>query len=100
MLAEVIEFLQHHPQLHAGALLEHWQDRPGLDTLVAAAGSALALPEDGARAEFRDAIARLLAAANDQRVKALLAQEAAGGLGPAETRELAGLLRRRGKPPK
>jgi DNA primase len=103
MLAEVIEFLQHHPHLHAGALLEHWQDRPELGELVAAAGGgAPSLPEDGARTEFRAALERLLAAGDDQRVKALLAREAAAGLSPAETQELATLLRRppRGKPPK
>ncbi len=99
MLAEVIEFLQHHPHLHAGALLEHWQDRPELGELVAAAGDpGTPLPEAGARTEFRAALERLLATGNDQRVKALLAREAAGGLSAAETQELAALLR--SKPPK
>jgi DNA primase len=102
MLAEVIEFLQHNPRLHAGALLEHWQGRADLGELVQAAGQdALVIPEAGAREEFQAAIGRLLAAADNPRIKTLLAQEGLSGLSAYETRELAALLqrRKRGKPP-
>jgi DNA primase len=96
MLAEAIEYLQHNPHLHAGALLEHWQDHPDLGDLVQAAGqSGMAVSEDGARAEFLGAIQRLLATADDQRIKALLAQETLGGLSASETQELSALLQRR-----
>ena len=103
MLAEVVEFLQHNPHLHAGALMEHWRDRDGLDLLVQAASEAMvSLPEAGAREEFVAAIERLMAATADQRIKTLLGQDALGGLSAAETRELSVLLRRDkgGKPAK
>ncbi len=97
MLAEIIEFLQHNPNLKAGALLEHWQDRPELPELVAQASGGLALPADAAmaRTEFLDLIERLSAECDDQRIKALLAQETLSGLSTTQTRELAALLQRR-----
>jgi hypothetical protein len=95
MLAEVIGFLQHNPHLHAGALLEHWQDSQDLSELVQAAGqSGMSVSEDGARTEFLGALQLLLATADDQRIKALLAQETLGGLSAGETQELSALLRR------
>jgi DNA primase len=103
MLAEVIEFLQHNPHLHAGALVERWQDREDLGDLVSAAGQgALSVPEGGAQVEFLAALERLRLIADDQRIKTLLGQESLGGLSDGETRELAALLQRRkgGKPPK
>lgn len=102
MLAEIIEFLQHNPNVKAGALLEHWQDREELPELVALASGGLALPAETemARTEFLDLIERLAAECDDQRIKALLTQETVSGLNETQTRELAQLLQtRRGNKP-
>jgi DNA primase len=93
MLAEIIEFLQHNPSLHAGALLEHWNDHEDQPLLVELTRTGLPVTEAGAKTEFMDALQRLTSVKPDQqRARVLLRKQASGVLSTEEATELAALL--------
>jgi DNA primase len=74
LLAELVEFIQTSPGIGAGALLEHWRERPEVRHLHKLLATEIATPPAGIEAEFLGAIDRLRVQA-DKAIRADLARK-------------------------
>jgi DNA primase len=97
LLAQVLDLLHQNPQLNAGALIEHWRDRPEAQHLEKLAQWSLIVPADGMEAEFRGALERIRWLGADKRAEELLGKARSGGLTAEEKLELRALLESRSR---
>jgi len=95
LLVQLIGLVQSRPDIHTGAVLEHFADRDGADALHKLALIELPGTPEGWAAEFRDAIAQLDRQTIAQRIGELHQQQCEGGLSEAEKAELRALLESR-----
>jgi DNA primase len=96
LLLALLEFIQAHPKLHTGMILEHWRDTAHAPALAKLAAWQHSLPEAGVASEFRDALGRVLAAHGEQRLDILMNKSKMSALSAAEKEELKQLLADRG----
>jgi len=94
LLVQLLEFLQQHPNINCGTILQHWQDKPEGQHLVKLAKVQLETPDEGWEKEFIDAISQLKKQAKDQQLHNLLIKEKSTGLDADDKRLLMKLLKR------
>ncbi len=92
LLVELVELLQANPNLHCGAILEQWRERPEHRHLARLAGQTIETPEEGMEAEFLGALTLLRRRLLEQEFQALKRKEAEQGLSAQEKRRFAELL--------
>jgi DNA primase len=92
LLVELIGLCRDRPDITTGSLLEHFAERDEARALQKLAVMDFPGGEDEARLEFHDALRQLERQTTQQRIDALLAKQADGGLLDAEKHELRSLL--------
>jgi DNA primase len=98
LLTELLAQLREDPASSTGAVLERWRDRPEHASLSKLAVAVCIAPDpNGAAAELKSALNRLIIESPAQRLDELLAQARDGALSDAEKQELASLLRAKGQ---
>ena len=93
LLRQIHETAAARPQASAAVLMEHFRDRPELPHLAQLLTEEPLVDAAGAVAEFRGCLDRLLAAATQQEMAALLQKADQGGLSDTERQRLAALQR-------
>ncbi len=93
LLRELHETAAARPQASAAVLMEHFRDRPELPHLAQLLTEEPLVDAAGAVAEFRGCLDRLLAAATQLEMAALLQKADQGGLSDTERQRLAALQR-------
>ena len=96
LLIELIDFLKGRPQIHTGALIEHWRGTETGRHLAKLATEPVPKPAGNLEKEFMDGIDHLLSKPADQRREARFAElsrKQPSELTPAEKAELKALLR-------
>ncbi len=96
LFCELVETAQERPNLTTGGLLELWRERPEAKHLATLAGRSLLRDDHDLDAEFRDAVAALARAYNDQRLRELEELQRQGSLSDDLRAELRDRWARRG----
>ncbi len=92
LLMEVIDTLQHNPEITTAALLERWRGHQDEETLYKVARWQPQVPEDSVEREFDGAMAQLLRFAREQQIEQLLERSRTTPLTPKEQQQLQQLL--------
>ncbi len=92
LLEELILFLQEHPQLNTGTLLEHFRDTEQGKVLAKLAQMDSMTPEAGLENEFRGAITQLRKLHQKQHIEGMLAKASQIGLSAEEKQQLHELI--------
>jgi len=93
LLRELHALAQSRPDISPPVLLERFRERPELPHLAQLLTEEPLVGEDGAAAEFRGCLGRILSAATQQELADLLQKAGQEGLSPAERERLAALQR-------
>jgi DNA primase len=94
LLLEVLEITARKPDISSAGVLERFRDRPEGRHLEALLTEEVLIGPDAAARELEDSLARIVAAAEQQRLAALISKAAETGLAAHEKEELRRLRRR------
>jgi DNA primase len=95
LLTEIIALVNARPEIHTGALLEHFDGRDEAAALQKLASQSLPGEENHWKTEFLDAMAQLDRQTQQQRIDELQAKHGESGLGDDDKAELRALLQSR-----
>ena len=93
LLRELHDLARSRPDMSPPVILERFRDRPEQPHLARLLTEEILVAEDGAVAEFRGCLSRLISAATQQELAALLQKAGEKGLSTAERERLATLQR-------
>ncbi|MBS0432415.1 MAG: DNA primase [Proteobacteria bacterium] len=97
LLIELLDVARARPGINTAALLENFSQRPESSALQKLAMIEFPGDADALRAEFADALRKLVAQTAQQRLDALVRKQSEGTLDDEEKNELRGLLARKGQ---
>jgi DNA primase len=95
LLTEIIALVNARPEIHTGALLEHFEGRDEATALQKLASQSLPGEENHWKTEFLDAMGQLDRQTQQQRIDELQAKHGESGLGDDDKAELRALLQSR-----
>lgn len=93
LLIAITEFIQHHPQVTTGAIIEAWREQPALELLLQLARWPFKLPEDTWKAEITGLLQQLKRHHQKKKIQKLLEKAQKTTLNTAELKTLQELLR-------
>jgi len=92
LVRKLFALLNERPDISSGGVLERFRGEPEENQVKTLSAWNTLVPQDGAEAEFRDALKRFCKQRTDERLEMLFSKEATGGLSQEEREEMRRLL--------
>jgi DNA primase len=92
LVRKLLALLNERPGISSGGILERFRGEPEESQVSALSAWDTLVPQDGAEAEFSDALKQFCKKRRDERLETLFSKEAQGGLSHEEREEMRRLL--------